>query len=317
MQPRAVAEGESCGRCDQRHVGSRAGWDKLSAMQRRDFLSSLAVVPAIASVDLTQGTAATSRTPLKLGTVTYNIAKDWDVPTIIKNLTEAKFDAVELRTTHKHGVEISLSPAARAEVRKQFDGSPVKIGGLGTTCEFQAPDPAVVRKNIEETKEWVKLAQDLGSPSVKVRPNGLPKNVPEEKTLEQIGKSLAECGRFASDHGIKIQLEVHGPETQRVPRIRKIFDYAGNPPAVRACWNSNETDLLDGGFEANFKLLRDQIGQVHMRDLFLEDYPFRSLVSSLAAMNFPGYCFAEIPESADPVRVLQYFRGMFRAYQNL
>jgi sugar phosphate isomerase/epimerase len=214
-------------------------------------------------------------------------------------------------------VEISLSPAQSAEVRKQFEGSAVKIGGLGTTCEFHAADPAIVRKNIDETKEWVKLAQDLGSPSVKVRPNGLPKNVPEEKTLEQIGKSLAECGAFAQDHGIKIQLEVHGEETQRVPRIRKIFDYGGNHPAVRACWNSNQTDLLDGGWDSNFELLKNQIGQVHMRDLMLEEYPWRKLVSGLAQMNFQGYCFAEIPESADPVRVLKYFRGMFRAYQNL
>jgi len=175
----------------------------------------------------------------------------------------------------------------------------------------------VVRKNIDETKAWVALAKDLGSPSVKVRPNGLAKDVPEEKTLEQIGKSLAECGAFAQDHGVTIQLEVHGPETQRVPRIRKILDYGGNHPAVRVCWNSNQTDLLDGGFDANFKLLRDQIGQVHMRDLFLEEYPWRSLITALADMNFQGYCFAEIPESADPVRVLKYFRGMFRAYQNL
>jgi sugar phosphate isomerase/epimerase len=253
---------------------------------------------------------------LKLGTVTYNIAKDWDVPTIIKNLTDAGFDAVELRTTHKHGVEISLTPAQRAEVRKQFEASAIKIGGLGTTCEFHSPDNAVVRKNIDETKEWVKLAQDIGSPSVKVRPNGLPKNVPEEKTLEQIGKSLAECGAFARDHGIVIQLEVHGAETQRVPRIRKIFDYGGNHPSVRACWNSNPTDLLDGGFDANFALLKNQIGQIHMRDLF-EEYPFRKLITNLAQMNFQGYCFAEIPESADPLRVLKYFRGMFRAYQGL
>ena len=193
-------------------------------MNRRDFLSSVAVVPALALRQSPQPAAPPlARGGLKLGTVTYNIAKDWDVPTIIKNLTEAGFDGVELRTTHKHGVEISLSPAQRAEVRKQFEGSAVKIGGLGTTCEFHATDPAIVRKNIDETKEWVKLAKDLGSPSVKVRPNGLPKDVPEEKTLQQIGKSLAECGAFAQEHGIRIQLEVHGTETQRVPRIRKIF----------------------------------------------------------------------------------------------
>ena len=286
-------------------------------MQRRHFLSSIALLP-LAGVQTQQPSdSRPARTGLKLGTVTYNIAKDWDIPTIIKNLSDVGMDAVELRTTHKHGVEISLPAAARAEVRKRFEDSSVKIGGLGTTCEYHAPDPAVVRKNIEETKEWVKLARDIGSPGVKVRPNGLPKDVPEERTLEQIGKALAECGGAANDAGVKIQLEVHGNETSRLPRIRKILDYAGNHPGVRVCWNSNQADLLDGGFDANFQLVRAQIGQVHMRDLFLEEYPWRKLITALVDMNFQGYSFAEIPESADPVRVLRYFRGLFRAYQNL
>jgi sugar phosphate isomerase/epimerase len=287
-------------------------------MDRRDFLWSVAAASSLAGFQPDQTPRSSpNRQGLKLGTVTYNIAKDWDLPTLVKNLAETGFEAVELRTTHKHGVEISLPAAARAEVRKRFEDSPMKIGGLGTTCEYQSADPAVLRKNIDETKEWVTLARDLGSPSVKVRPNGLAKEVPEERTLEQIGKALRECGTVAVDHGVKIQLEVHGETTSRVPRIRKILDYAGNHPAVRVCWNSNQTDLLDGGFEANFQLVRAQIGQVHMRDLFLAEYPWRQLLTALTDMRFDGYCFAEIPESADPLRVLKYFRGLFRAYQGL
>jgi sugar phosphate isomerase/epimerase len=288
-------------------------------MKRRDFLATVAAVPALSALSGAQTPPARPSAPrgLKVGTVTYNIAKDWDIPTIIKNLTEVGMDAVELRTTHKHGVELSLSPAARSDVKKRFDDSRIKIGGLGTICEYHAVDQSVVRKNVEETKQWVQLARDLGSPSVKVRPNGMPKEVPEEKTLEQIGKALRECGVAAQDQGVKIQLEVHGAETARLPRIRKIMDYADNHPGVRVCWNSNQTDLLDGGFEPAFRLVKHQIGQVHMRDLFLEEYPFRTLISSLVAMKFDGYCFAEIPESADPMRTLRYFRGMFRAYQGL
>ncbi len=287
-------------------------------MNRRRFLSSAAALPLLSVVQLPQPSKpAPRRGGLKLGTVTYNIAKDWDIPTIIKNLGDLGFDGVELRTTHKHGVEITLPAAARADVRKQFEASTVRIGGLGSTCEYHAVDPAVVRKNIDETKEWVTLAKDIGSPSVKVRPNGLRKDVPPDQTLQQIGKALAECGAFARDHGVTIQLEVHGAETQRVPNIRKILDYGGNDPGVQVCWNSNPTDLLDGGFEANFMLVQKQIGQVHMRDLSLEEYPFRQLISSLAAMKFQGYCFAEIPESPDALRVLQYFKALFRAYQGL
>jgi sugar phosphate isomerase/epimerase len=287
-------------------------------MKRRDFIATVAAVPTLAVMPASQTSRpSASRVGLKLGTVTYNIAKDWDVPTIIKNLTEVGMDAVELRTTHKHGVEISLSPAQRAEVRKRFEDSPIKIGGLGTTCEYHSSDPAVVRKNIEETKEWVKLAKDLGSPSVKVRPNGLPKEVPEDKTLETIGKALGECGVAAQNNGVKIQLEVHGAETSRLPRIRRILDHGGNHPAVKVCWNSNQTDLLDGGFAPAFDLVKAQIGQVHMRDLHLEEYPWRQLITSLAAMKFDGHCFAEIPESTDPIRVLKFYRALFRAYQGL
>ncbi len=293
---------------------------------RREFLGTVAVLPALslssraveiaASAGAAQKPASTPRRGPKIGTVTYNIAKDWDVDTIIKNLTAVGMDGVELRTTHKHGVEVSLTPAQRAEVRKKFADSSVALAGLGTVCEYHSPDQAVVRKWIEETKQWCQLAKDVGSPSVKVRPNGLPKEVPEEKTLEQIGKSLAECGNAARDNGVLIQLEVHGAETSRLPRIRKIFDYGGNHPAVKVCWNSNQTDLLDGGFEKNFALVEKQIGQVHMRDLHLEEYPWRDLIGALHRIGFQGYCFAEIPESTDPIRVLRYFRGMFLAYES-
>lgn len=287
-------------------------------MKRRDFLSGVAILPVLSAIQAgaQPASGSTRAAGLKLGTVTYNIAKDWDIPTIIANLSEVGMDAVELRTTHAHGVELSLPAARRAEVRKRFADSPVRIGGLGTTCEYHSSDPAVVRKNIEETKAWVQLAHDVGSPGVKVRPNGLPKEVPEEKTLEQIGRALRECGAAAADHGVAIQLEVHGAGTARLPNIRTIMDHAGNHPGVRVCWNSNPTDLLDGGFDDNFALVKDQIGQVHMRDLF-EEYPSRRLIQALAAMKFDGYCFAEIPESADPVRVLKYFRAVFLAHQDL
>src|SRR5205085_615248 len=180
----------------------------------------------------------TDKPKMKLGIVTYNIAKDWDVPAIIKNCTETKFQGVELRTTHKHGVEVNLSKGQRAEVKKRFRDSPVELMGLGSAFDFHTPDQAKLRADIAATKEYIVLAHDVGAPGVKVRPNGLPPEVPKEKTLEQIGKSLREIGEFGAGHGVQIRLEVHGKESSRVPNIKTILDTADHQN-VGACWNSN------------------------------------------------------------------------------
>ena len=68
--------------------------------------------------------------------------------------------------------------------------------------------------------------------------------------------------------------------------------------------------------EENFKLVKHKIFSVHLRDLFLEDYPFRKLFARLNEVKFSGYCLAEIPPSADPVRVMRYFRALWLAYQD-
>lgn len=251
---------------------------------------------------------------MRLGTVTYNLGKDWDIETLIKNCEQAKFEGVELRTTHKHGVEVTLSKSQRAEVRKRFQDSKVELMGLGSAFDYHTPDPAKLRRDIEATKEYIVLAHDVGASGVKVRPNGLPKGVPVEKTLEQIGRSLRELGEFGEGYGVTIRLEVHGSGTALLPNIRRILD-AADHRSVGITWNSNQTDLDGKGFDSNFDLVKEKIFCVHMRDLYLEEYPFRKLLGRLNEMGFAGFCLAEIPESADPVRLMKYYRALWLAYQ--
>lgn len=251
---------------------------------------------------------------MRLGLVTYNLAKNWDVPTIIRNCEQTGFEGVELRTTHAHGVEVTLTKPQRDDVRKQFKDSKVALMGLGSAFDYHTPDTAKLKKDIEATKEYIVLAHDVGATGVKVRPNGLPTEVPVEKTLEQIGRALRELGEFAEDHGQQIRLEVHGSGTALIPHIRTIMDVADHRN-VGVCWNSNQTDLEGQGLDHNFDLLTHKIFAVHMRDLYLAEYPWRRLLTRLNEIGFGGYCLAEIGESQDPLRVMRYFRAMWLALQ--
>jgi sugar phosphate isomerase/epimerase len=294
-------------------------------IDRRQFLTTagLAVgavgLPTL-DADAAEGTRGSSflrgRSGMHLGLVTYNLAQDWDIPTIIKNCEAAKFEGVELRTTHGHKVEVNLSKDERKQVKQRFQDSKVHLMGLGSIFDYHTPDQAKLRRDIEATKEYIILAEDVGATGVKVRPNGLPKEVPVEKTLAQIGTALGELGDFARDHGQVIRLEVHGPGSAFPPYIRTILDTA-NRPNVGACWNCNATDLDGEGWDHNFDLLKDRIFSVHMTDLFQEEYPFRKLLAGLKESSFKGFCLAEIPASSDPVRVMKYYRALWLAYQDL
>ena len=101
---------------------------------------------------------------MKLGLVTYNMAKDWDIPTLIERCVETGFAGVELRTTHAHGVEVELSASERAAVKQQFADSSIEIAGLGSAFDYHAADAEVVRQNIEGTKVYSQLAADVGAP---------------------------------------------------------------------------------------------------------------------------------------------------------
>jgi len=281
---------------------------KVNAMTvpRRHFLqaaASLAVLPCLwpaHSVLQADENQAASGTQMKLGLVTYEWGKNWDVPTLIKNCTAANFSGVELRTTHKHGVEIKLDAAQREQVRKQFADSAVAVVGLGSTCEYHAVDQAVVRKNIEETKDFVRLSHDIGGTGVKVRPNGLPAQVPVEQTVTQIGAALHEVAEFAKDFGQEIRVEVHGAGTSEVPVLHQIMQAANHKNAV-VCWNCNKSDMNGAGLAANFKLLQDKIRTVHIHDLTKNNYPWEELFTLLKGISFNGWTLMEESHVPDDI----------------
>src|SRR4051794_35416897 len=131
-------------------------------LSRRRFLATGAAVVSGATATIASSEEAQAAPRFKLGLVTYNVAAAWDLPTLLKVCQHAGISPVELRTTHKHGVEPSLSKDQRNEVKQRFADAGVSIWGCGSVCEFHSPDPAVVQNNIETCKRFVELVADIG-----------------------------------------------------------------------------------------------------------------------------------------------------------
>ena len=289
----------------------------MASVNRRRFLGTTASLVATGLAAHPAHAAEAKPLRFRLGIVTYNIAANWDLPTILKVCKNVSLSPVELRTTHKHGVEPSLTKEERKVVKQRFADSGVECWGCGSVCEFHSPDAAVVKKNIEACKEFCQLAADIGGRGVKVRPNGLPKDVPVEKTLEQIGKALAECGKAAADAGVEIWLEVHGPGTQHPPHIKTIMDHCGHEK-VGLTWNSNASDIKNKSVAEYFKLLRPWIRSCHINELYKDStgaYPYRELFRLFRESDYDRVTLCEVgrgmPDAASGEEMLRYYKALW------
>lgn len=247
---------------------------------------------------------------MRLGLVTYNLAAEWDLDKIIEVCEATGHEAVELRTTHAHGVEPDLTEQQRHDVRRRFERSNVVLLGLGSTCEYHSPDFVELAAQKQSTADFIDLAQDVGAQGVKVRPNKLPEGVPVAQTLRQIGESLEAVAECAESSGVKIWLEIHGQGTCQFPHPKTIMDYVESP-AVSLCWNCNPADVVNGSIRDNLGLVRDRIGLVHIHDLY-DEYPYAELIALLRSINYDGYCMSETPASEDPERVMHYYGALWR-----
>jgi hypothetical protein len=288
-------------------------------MHRRHFLQAGAfATAALATHAASAHTIKDAKTPLfRLGLVTYNLAASWDLTTLLRACKNAGISPVELRTTHKHGVEPSLSKEQRKDVRKRFADAGIEIWGCGTTCEFHSPDAAVVKKNIEACKHFVDLVADLGGRGVKVRPNALPKDKPAAKTLEQIGKSLVPCGQAAEDAGVEIWVEVHGSGTAHPPNMKAIMEHCGHR-RVGLTWNSNGSDVKHGSIEEHLNLLWPWVRSCHINDLYKDysgTYPYRELFRLFRQRGYDRVTLCEVgrsvPEEAAGTEFLRYYKALW------
>ncbi len=288
----------------------------MPAPHRRRFLQTGAAFAAFGA-PAPSARLDEERPKFRLGIVTYNVARDWDLPTLLKVCSAVGLSPVELRTTHKHGVEPTLSGKQRREVRARFADAGIEIWGCGSVCEFHSPDAAIVKKNIETCKQFVQLTADIGGKGVKVRPNGLPKEVPVQTTLEQIGRALIECGKAAADAGVEIWVEVHGAGTQHPPHCKTIMEHCGLKN-VGLTWNSNSTDIKDHSVAEYLGLLRPWIRSCHINELYKDStgaYPYRELFRLFRETGYDRVTLCEVgrapPDAASSEEMLRYYKALW------
>lgn len=280
-----------------------------SGLSRREFLCAAAVAAGAGAAALYgRSPQATTRpahpAELRIGLATYTWGKDWDIPTLIANGEKAGLLGVELRTCEKyaHGVETTLSAEQRAEVKKRFADSPVKLVSIACSERFDWPEADKLKAATKAAKEHLQLSHDVGCDVVRVFPNSFHPKIPHEKTIEQIARAMDQLGAFADGLGQEVSLEAHGPVGE-LPNMRAIMDRTQRRN-IRVRLNCDARDNLNKGFAANFDLVKAYLSRViHIHDLQDAKYPYQLMVELLIKAGWRGWALMERSEAV-PDRVV-------------
>jgi len=154
---------------------------------------------------------------------------------------------------------------------------------------------------IENTKGFIKLSRDVGSSGVRVFPNSFHNGVPKEQTIEQISKSMNILGAFAADYGQQVRLEAHG-NVGELPTLKAIMEHV-DQPSVALKLNSAARDAEGDGFEHNFNLVKNYLGDtLHLHNLKDAQFPYQLQMDLLVKMGWTGWQLLEVSDEV-PDRV--------------
>ncbi len=175
------------------------------------------------------------------------------------------YDSVEIRAggNHAHGVEVSLSADERTAVRQQFDDAGIQCGCIAISARFA--NPAEVDRWLEESRQTIDLAGDLGCPVVRVFGGELGEGVSRGEAIDTVAGHLKSLAAQAADRNVILALETHDAwcDAAHVAAVMTLADH----PNIAVNWDVMHPARIFGySLRTAFTVLKPWIRHVHFHD---------------------------------------------------
>src|SRR5882672_1355265 len=200
----------------------------MPSYNRKEFLQTSAI---LAAGSMIPSLLHPSAPDLKLSFSTLG-CPDWTFAQAVDFAAAHGYQGIELR-----GILRELDLTKRTEFiddehRKStlqlMKEKNLKFVCLGSSTNLHIADAKERKKNLDDGKRFIDLAQQLECPFVRVFPNSLPKDQDRNATLERIGSGLSELGEYAKDKDVAVLMETHGDlvHTEDLEKVMAIANHS-------------------------------------------------------------------------------------------
>src|ERR1700722_11981312 len=156
---------------------------------------------------------------------------DWEFNAIVDFAAQHDYNGLEIRGI-KRQLDLSLcnefSNAQKiAATMKRMEDKNLKFVDLGSSATMHFPEGDERKKNLDEGRRFIDLAQQLKCPFVRVFPNTIPKDQGKDAVMDLIAKGLLEMADHAKGSDVTVLIESHG-DLVHIDDIEKVMKSAEN-----------------------------------------------------------------------------------------
>lgn len=199
---------------------------------------------------------------------------DWNFQKITDFAVQHNYDGIELRGLLRQMdltkcPEFNTSQNIATTLSVMKDKNLVFVD-LGSSTNLHIADSTARKKNLDEAKSFVDLAQKIGCPFVRVFPNKLPKDNGRSEAIDLITNGLLELGQYAKDSKVKVLMETHG-DVVWTEDILKIMQSAYNDNTGLVWDITNMWSITKEPPVEVYQKLKKYICHTHIKDLKMID----------------------------------------------
>jgi sugar phosphate isomerase/epimerase len=284
-------------------------------ISRRKFLSTSALVTAgVYTASAHKYFAASAKTSFStLG------CPDWPFDKIVSFAKEHNYNGIELRGILRQ-MDLPLVPEFTDEnlqnTKKLMKKNGQRFVNLGSSATMHIRDDADRRKNLDDGKRFIDLAQKMDCPYVRLFPNNLLTDESKETTLARISEGIHQLAEYAKAKDVAVLMETHG-DLVHADDVVNVMQQVNHPNAGLIWDVTNMFAIAKEPVKEVFEKIKPWIKHTHIKDAKLVDgkinyvllgdgdIPIFEAVDLLKANGYKGFYSFEWeklwhPELAEP-----------------